>query len=104
MALSIKKLLLTMQSGPELDPDYELKISATEFLSGNSKEWVYEYYKPWAKVAISLRGKPKLDVSVTTEKASYTSSSDQIITAKVVIKNNGDAIARNIDVILNATT
>ena len=91
-----------MQSGPELDSDYEFKISATEFLPGNSKEWVQEYYKPWAKVAISLRGKPKLDVTVTTEKASYTSSSDQVITARVDIKNNGDAIAKNVDVILNA--
>ncbi|MCX9028672.1 MAG: hypothetical protein OIN86_10915 [Candidatus Methanoperedens sp.] len=98
----IKEALLTMQSGPELDSDYEFKISATEFLPGNSKEWVQEYYNPWAKVAISLRGKPKLDVTVTTEKASYTSSSDQIITATVNIKNNGDAIAKNVDVILNA--
>ena len=60
-----------------------------------------EYYNPWAKVAVSLRGKPELDVTVTTEKASYTSSSDQMITAKVNIKNNGDAIAKNVDVLLN---
>ena len=97
----LKEALLTMQSGPDLDPDYEIKISATGFLPGNSKEWVMEYYKPWAKVAVSLRGKPELDVTVTTEKASYTSSSDQIITAKVNIKNNGDAIAKNVDVLLN---
>ncbi len=71
----LKEVLLTMQSGAELDPDYEFKISATGFLPGNSKEWVMEYYKPWAKVAVSLRGKPKLNVTVTTEKASYTSSS-----------------------------
>ncbi|VVB53238.1 Uncharacterised protein [uncultured archaeon] len=97
----LKEALLTVQSGPELDPDYEFRISATGFLPGNSKEWVQEYYNPWAKVAISLRGKPKLDVNVTTEKASYTSSSDQMITAKVNIKNNGDAIAKNVDVLLN---
>ena len=98
----LKEVLLSTQSDAELDPDYEFKISATGFLSGNSKEWVMEYYKPWAKVAISLRGKPKLNVTVTTEKASYTSSSDQVITAKVDIKNNGDAIAENVDVILNS--
>ncbi len=98
----LKEVLLSTQSEAELDPDYEFKISATGFLSGNSKEWVMEYYKPWAKVAISLRGKPKLNVTVTTEKASYTSSSDQVITAKVDIKNNGDAIAENVDVILNS--
>ncbi|MFZ3383201.1 MAG: hypothetical protein WA144_04675 [Candidatus Methanoperedens sp.] len=98
----LKEVLLSTQSDAELDPDYEFKISATGFLPGNSKEWVMEYYKPWAKVAISLRGKPKLNVTVTTEKASYTSSSDQVITAKVDIKNNGDAIAENVDVILNS--
>lgn len=97
----LKEALLTMQSGPELDPDYEFRISAVEFLPGNSREWVMEYYKPWAKVAVSLRGKPELNVTVTTEKASYTSSSDQVITAKVTIKNNGDAIAKNVDVLLN---
>lgn len=97
----LKEALLTMQSGPDLDPDYEVKISGTGFLPGNSKEWVMEYYKPWAKVAVSLRGKPELDVTVTTEKKSYTSSRDQIITAKVTVKNNGDAIAKNVDVLLN---
>ncbi|MDL5502973.1 MAG: hypothetical protein QSU88_07140, partial [Candidatus Methanoperedens sp.] len=70
----LKEALLTPQSGPDLDPDYEVKISGTGFLLGNSKEWVMEYYKPWAKVAISLRGKPEFDVTVTTEKKSYTSS------------------------------
>ena len=98
----LKEVLLSMQSNAEFDPDYEFKISATGFLAGNSKEWVMEYYKPWAKVGISLRGKPKLNATITTEKASYISSSDQVITAKVDIKNNGDAIAKNVDVILNS--
>ena len=33
----LKEALLTMQSGPELDPDYEVKISGTEFSSGKFK-------------------------------------------------------------------
>jgi uncharacterized repeat protein (TIGR01451 family) len=97
----LKEVLLSMQSGADIDPDYEVRISGTGFLPGTSKEWVQEYYNPWATVAISLRGKPKLEVTVSTEKTSYTSGSDQIITAKVEVKNNGDAIAKNIDVILN---
>ena len=98
----LKEVLLNIQSNEELDPDYEFKISATDFLPGNSREWVMEYYKPWAKVAISLRGKPKINATISTEKTSYNSGSDQIITAKVDIKNNGDAVARNVDVILDS--
>ncbi len=97
----LRQVLLTMQSGPDIDPDYEVMISSTGFLSGNSRDWVQEYYNPWAGVGISLRGKPKLDVTVSTDKSTYTSSSNQIITAKVDVKNNGDAVAKNVEVTLN---
>jgi len=96
-----REVLLTTQGGADIDPDYEVMISGTGFLPGNSKEWVQEYYNPWAKVAIALRGKPQLDVTVSTDKTTYTSSSYQIITAKVEVKNNGYAVARDVDVILN---
>lgn len=97
----LKEVIFSKQSGPEIYPDYEVLISGTDFLPGNSREWVQEYYNPWAKVAISLRGKPKLDVTVSTDKTSYTSSGDQIITARVEVKNNGDAVAKNVEVTLN---
>ena len=98
----IKEVLLSMQSGAEIDPDYEIRVSGTGFPLGNSREWVQEYYKPWAKVAISLRGKPQLDVTISTEKTSYISTSDHFITAKVNVKNIGDAVARNVDVTFDA--
>ncbi len=88
-------------SGEYIDPDYEVMISATGFTAKNAREWVYEYYNPSVTVGISLRGKPKFDVTVTTDKTKYTSSRDPII-AKVVVKNSGDATARNVDVNLNA--
>jgi len=97
----LKEVLLSNKSGAELDPDYEFMISGKEFLPANSRDWVLEYYKPWAKVAISLRGKPGLYANISTEKGIYTSGSDHIITARVEIKNNGDAVAENVDVILN---
>lgn len=97
----LKDAILSLQSGPDIDQDYEVMVSSSGFPSGNSQEWVQEYYKPWAKVAVSLRGKPKLDVTVSTEKTTYTSGSDQIITAKVELVNNGDAVARNVDVVFN---
>lgn len=97
----LKEVLLSMQSGVEIDTDYEVMISGIAFLPGNSKEWVQEYYNPWAKIAISLRGKPKVEVAISTEKSSYTSGSDQIITAMVTVKNNGEASAKNVDIALN---
>jgi uncharacterized repeat protein (TIGR01451 family) len=97
----LREVLLTMQSGPDIDSDYEVRISGMGFLSGNSKEWVQEYYNPWAEVAISLRGKPKLEATVSTDKSTYTSSSSQVITAKVSVTNNGDAVAKNVEVTLN---
>lgn len=97
----LREVLVTMQSGSDIDPDYEVMISGMGFLSGNSKEWVQEYYKPWAKVAISLRGKPELEATVSTDKSTYTSGSNQIITATVTVNNKGDAVAKNVEVTLN---
>ncbi|CAG0949734.1 hypothetical protein METP3_00137 [Methanosarcinales archaeon] len=92
----IKEIVMTLQSEAYKDPDYEVMVSATEFTAKSAREWVYEYYNPWAKISISLRGKPKLEITVKTDKTTYTSHSDQAITAKVTIKNNGDAFAQNV--------
>ncbi len=97
----IKEIIMTEQSDPYIDPDYEVKVSATEFMPGNAREWVYEYYDPWVKISIQLRGKPKLEVTVSTDKTSYTSYDDHVITAKVEVKNTGDAFAKNVDVNLD---
>jgi uncharacterized repeat protein (TIGR01451 family) len=98
----IKELIMNMQSEPYIDPDYEVKISATGFLTKNAKEWVYEYYKPWAAISIQTWAKPpKFDVAVTTDKSTYTSYNDQIITATVTVTNNGESRAKNIDVNLD---
>jgi uncharacterized repeat protein (TIGR01451 family) len=98
----MQEIVMTLQSESYIDPDYEVMISTTGFTARNAREWVYEYYNPWVTIAVSLRGKPKFDVTVTTDKTTYTSSRDLIITANVAVKNSGDAIARNVDVNLNA--
>ncbi len=99
----IKEIILTPGGGPYIDPDNEVKISATGFLARTAKEWVLEYYKPWATIGIQLRAKPKLEVTVTTvEKTTYISNSDIIITARVTVKNSGDGYAKNIEVNFNA--
>jgi uncharacterized repeat protein (TIGR01451 family) len=97
----MKEVIMNTQNGPEIDPDYEIRTSVTGILAGTAKEWVYEYYKPWAKVSLSLRGKPKLEVKVTPDKTTYTSNKDEILTAKVDVKNTGNAVARFVDVNLN---
>jgi uncharacterized repeat protein (TIGR01451 family) len=98
----LKEIILTLTGGPYIDPDNEVKISATDFLPKNAKEWVLEYYKPWATIGIQLRAKPKLEVTVSTiEKTTYTSNSDQIMTAQVTITNSGDGYAKNVEANLN---
>lgn len=96
-----KTIIMTLQSEAYIDPDYEVRVSATGFTAKNAKEWVYEYYNPYATISIALRGKPKLDVTVATDKSAYTSYSDQIITATVTVTNSGEARARNVDIYLN---
>ncbi|MFA4958123.1 MAG: hypothetical protein WC556_14235 [Candidatus Methanoperedens sp.] len=97
----MKETVLTLMSANEIDSDYEVKVSLTAILPGTSRDWVMEYYNPWAKVSISLRGKPKLEVAVTTDKTNYVSSTDDVLKATVEVKNTGDAVARDVEVDLN---
>ncbi len=93
--------VMTPGSDPYYDPDYEVRITATGFPASNAQLWIYEYYSPWATISIQKRGLPKLDVSVTTDKGSYTSYDDMTITATATVTNNGDARAQNVDLNLN---
>jgi uncharacterized repeat protein (TIGR01451 family) len=97
----MKETVLSLQAPNEIDPDFEVKVSLTDILPGTSRDWVMEYYNPWAKVSISLRGKPKLEVTVTTDKTNYVSSIDEILTATVKVTNTGDSDARDVEVDLD---
>jgi uncharacterized repeat protein (TIGR01451 family) len=97
----IKDLVMTTISEPYIDPDYEVKVSTTGFNARNAREWVYEYYNPSASVSIQLRAKPKIEVTVTTDKTTYTSYENQVLTATVTVKNTGKAFAKNVDVKLD---
>ncbi len=97
----IKEFVMTIGSEAYIDPDYEVKVSTTAFIARNAKEWVLEFYSPWATVAIQKRALPKLEVTVTTDKPTYTSNNAEIITAKVVVKNSGDAFIQKVDLDLN---
>ncbi|MFZ3059747.1 MAG: hypothetical protein WA102_08400 [Candidatus Methanoperedens sp.] len=97
----IKQFIMNLQSEPFIDPDYEVKVLATGFIAKNAKEWVYEYYNPSATISIQVRGTPKIDVSVATDKGAYTSYDDKTITATVTVTNSGEARAKNVDTYLN---
>ncbi len=97
----IQEFVMTIGSEAYIDPDYEAKVSTTGFLAKNAREWVLEYYDPWATIAIQKRALPKLEVTVTTDKSTYTSNSAEIITATVNVKNTGDAFIKNIEATLN---
>ncbi len=96
----LKEIVMNSVSEAYIDPDYEVKVSVTDFLSKNAREWVSEYYKPWASISIAKRAITEFEVKVTPDKNPYISYSDLIITAKIEVKNNG-AFARNVDVNLN---
>lgn len=97
----VEEIVMGMASDPYISPDYEYRISVAEFPKRNSREWVYEYYKPWAKVAIETRAYPELQIDITTNKTLYTTQYDRIIYAKVKIINKGSAFAKNVDVNFN---
>lgn len=84
-----------------VDPEYEGRIYPTGFMTSTAQEWIYEFYNPWATVGIELRAKPKIEVSVTTDKTTYTSYEDNIITATVTVTNTGEAFLKNVDVNLD---
>jgi len=97
----IQEFVMTDGSEAYIDPDYEARVSTTGFIAKNAKGWVLEFYDPWVTIAIQKRALPKLEVTVTTDKSTYTSNSAEIITATVNVKNTGDAFLKNIDATLN---
>lgn len=83
-------------------PDGELRVIVRGLPSKNSTEWLMESYNPWATVELNPRGKPKLDVSVETDKDEYSSAVDTEIIASVTVKNSGAADAINVDLNIDA--
>lgn len=94
----VREIVMDTASEPYIDPDYEVKVTVGEFLKRNSRDWVYEYYKPWAVVSVQTRAKPKLDLEIITDKTIYTSNRDSVISVKVKVVNSGQAFIENVDV------
>lgn len=85
-----------------ITPDGELRVIVRKLPSKNSTDWLLESYNPWATVELNPRGKPKLVVSVETDKDEYSSADDTEIIASVTVKNSGSADAVNVDLNIDA--
>ncbi|NJD78461.1 MAG: DUF11 domain-containing protein [Candidatus Methanoperedens sp.] len=97
----LREFVLTPQTEPYIDPDYEVKVSGKSFMSRTAKEWILQFYNPTAGVSIQTRAKPKLEVTISTDKGAYTSYTDKAMTATVTVKNTGEAFLKNVDVRLD---
>ncbi len=97
----IEEIVMGMESEPYAGPDYEYRISVSEFPRRNSREWVYEYYSPWVKLSVQKRAYPDLQIELTTNKTAYITGYDRIIYAKVMIINKGKAFAEDVNVNFN---
>jgi uncharacterized repeat protein (TIGR01451 family) len=80
-----------------ITPDGELKVTAKQLPSQNSKDWIFESYNPWAVIQLDPRGIPHLEVSVATDDNEYISISNPEIVTTVTLKNTGSADAVNVD-------
>lgn len=78
-------------------PDGDLKVTAKELPSQNSKDWLFESYNPWAVIQINPRGLPRFEVLVATDDNEYISTSNPEIVATVTLKNTGSADMVNVD-------
>jgi uncharacterized repeat protein (TIGR01451 family) len=92
---------LSFQSSTYVDPNYEVKVTATEFLPVNATEWVMEYYKPWAKISIQKRGEPLFEVTYKLAPNKTVYFNGDVFIANVTIKNSGEGFAKNADVNLD---
>ncbi len=97
----LTEYVLAPTSEPYIDPDYEVKVSGTDFMAKNAKEWILQFYNPSATISIQTRAKPNIEVTVTTDKSTYTSYTDDIIKATVTITNSGQAFLKNVEVNLD---
>lgn len=94
----LRDVVININDEAYVDPDNEIKISVIEMTPATDKNWVHEYYDPWAKISFQKRGIPKLEVKVKTDKKTYTSNNLEFIEATVEVKNTGDAFIKNVDV------
>jgi uncharacterized repeat protein (TIGR01451 family) len=97
----IRDIALSLQSSTYIDPNYDVKVTATDFLKGTATEWVMEYYKPWATISIQKRGIPEFEVTYKFTPDTSPHYNGDLFTANITLKNKGEAVAKNVEVDLD---
>lgn len=97
----LKEMGMGIGDDAYIDPDYEVRVSITDLPAKNAKDWIYQYYNPWATVNIQLRAVPKLEVTIDTDKTEYTSNGDTEIVVTARVTNTGETFAKEVDLDLD---
>ena len=77
-------------------PDGEFKVTAVELPPGLSKDWLFESYKPWVRLELNPRGKPKPEILIDSEDEVVSAPNTELV-VKVTLKNTGSADLTNIN-------
>jgi len=77
-------------------PDGDFKVTAAELPPGLSKDWLFESYKPWVRLELNQRGKPKPEILIDSEDEVVSAPNTELV-VKVTLKNTGSADLTNIN-------
>lgn len=76
--------------------DGEIRVTADELMQGADIHWQDDTYNPWANVRTELRGIPKLEVTINTNKDTYKLT-DSKISATIKANNYGDSQLEDVE-------
>ena len=71
----------------------EIKITAVDLPSGQVVEWQDDAYRPWGKIEVAIKGKPKFNIKISTDKEEYQQNS--IVKVDIIVRNEGNSDAKN---------
>lgn len=73
----------------------EIKITAVDLPSGQVVEWQDDVYRPWGKIEVAIKGKPKFNIKISTDKEEYQQNS--IAKVDIIVRNEGNSDAKNVE-------
>jgi len=76
--------------------DGEIRVTADDLMQSTDIHWQDDTYNPWANVRMELRGIPKLEVTITTNKNTYKLT-DSKISATIKANNYGDSPLEDVE-------
>ena len=73
----------------------EIKITAIALPSGQVIEWQDDVYRPWGKIEVAIKGKPKFNIKISTDKKEYQQNS--MVKVDIIVRNEGNSDAKNVE-------